>query len=454
MAPRRTLALVLSGVACTAESPPKEAATGPDWSSPATCTEVVSPADSAAVVRWPYVQHVTEDAVTIAFGVERGASSGLVSLSRDDDYTSAAAIAGSTSIQALRIDDSDDDSPPEPDEDDSGTADTAAPFEPGPEAWMDLHHVRLTGLSAGTEYCYRVESDDTVLAQGFRFTTAPASDTATVKFMVIGDMGAGTDAQVLVRDVMLRHAEGSHFILTTGDNAYGDGDRDELHQHVFQAYQELFARMPVYPTPGNHDYKTDEAQPYLDSFFLPEDAWRSQDKERYYTTDFGPVHFIGLDTETPAWQATNAVDDDQTDWLAGYAVHTTRPWSIAGFHQPAKAGHPTRGAHAVALLQWAPVLEEAAVPLVLQGHDHYYERFAPIRQGEPTDTEAGGVTYIVTAGGGQGLYEIDYEEPHMEVGELRHHFMLGEADGCTLRLQAIDIHDDVFDEVTFDRCSR
>lgn len=451
----RVSALFLSALGCSDGAEPVPKATGPAWSTPATCTDVASPADATGVVRWPYVQNVTEDAATIAFGVEKGASAGSVSVARDDDYDGPEAISGTTTIVSLRIDDSDDDYPPEPEEDeDTGGEDTAAPFEPGPEAWMDLHHVRLTGLQPGTEYCYRVESDGSEKAKGFRFWTAPATDDTTVKFLVIGDMGAGTEAQELVRDVMLRHAEGSHFIITTGDNAYGDGDRDELHNHVFVAYQELFARMPVYPTLGNHDYKTDQAQPYLDSFFLPEDAWRSQDKERYYTLDFGPVHFIALDTETPAWQATAAEDDDQTDWLGGYAVNTTRPWSIAGFHQPAKAGHPERGAHAVALLQWAPILEEAAVPLVLQGHDHYYERFAPIREGEPTDTEAGGVTYIVTAGGGQSLYEIDYDEPYMVSAELRHHFLRGEADACTLRLQAIDVHDDVFDEVVFDRCSR
>lgn len=441
--PTRPRCLV-AAAALSCATPPAEKTHESAWSSPARCSTVASPADAAAIVRWPYVQNVTEDSVTIAFGVESGSSPGHVRLARDDDYSGPDAIAEATTVADLRLDDSNDERPDEDDPD--------APLELGPELHMDLHHARLTGLAPGTEYCYAIESDGVVHAQGLRFWTAPARDDATVRFMVIGDMGAGTAAQELVRDVMLRHAEGVHFILTTGDNAYGDGDRDELHTHVFEAYQELFARMPVYPTAGNHDYKTEEAQPYLDSFFLPRDAWRTEDQERYYTMGFGPIHFIALDTETPAWQATVAVDDDQTDWLESYAVHSTRPWRIAGFHQPAKAGHPERGAHAVALLQWAPILEDAGIPLVLQGHDHYYERFAPIRQGEPADTEAGGITYIVTAGGGQVLYPIDDDEPYMEVAEQRHHFMLGEADGCTLTLQAIDVYDEVFDTVTFDRC--
>lgn len=436
-------ALALLALAACQSVPPEPADSAdsgeaaPAWSDPATCAEDVPLGSQPGFLRWPYLQHVTEDAATIAFGMGPHVDDGRVTLSRDGDWTSSG-LAADTSVDVVRLDDSDDDDLPE--------------AERGQEVSMALHHVRIEGLEPGTEYCYRVEADGAVMASGIRFRTAPADKTARVRFMVIGDMGSGTEDQDLVRDVMLRYAEGAHFILTTGDNAYSDGDRDELHERVFVVYQDMFARMPVYPTPGNHDYKTDEAQPYLDHFFLPEDAWREKDRERYYTVGFGPVHWIALDSETPSWEASPTWDDDQTDWLAGHAVHTERPWPIAGFHQPAKAGHPDRGPHLVALMQWAPILEENNVPLVLQGHDHYYERFTPIKQHEPAATEEGGVTYIVTAGGGRGLYEIDYEEPFMESAEQRHHFLLGEADGCTLTLQAVDVYDEVFDEVTFERC--
>jgi len=406
------------------------------WSPPASCAEDVAPGSVEGFVRWPYLQHVTEGAATIAFGTAPGVTAGRVSLSVGGNWD-APDVVGETTARVIRLDDSDDDDLPVE--------------EQGPVIEMGLHHVRITGLEPGTEYCYRVEVDGTVMASGLRFRTAPEDPTTPVRFLVIGDMGAGTPEQIEVRDAMLASGRDAQFMITTGDNAYSDGDRDELHEHVFVVYQELLARMPVYPTPGNHDYKTAEAQPYLDSFFLPEDAWREADVERYYTADFGPMHFIALDTETPAWQTTTSALDDQTDWLQGHAVVTERPWSVAGFHQPAKAGHPSRGPHLVALIQWVPILEAAGIPLVLQGHDHYYQRFAPTTQTASVPSDDG-VRYIVSGGGGRALYPMDVEEPFLEVAEQRHHFLMGEADGCSLRLQAIDKTGAVFDELRLDRC--
>lgn len=419
-----------------AGEPPGGAADLRGWGPPATCVEDVAPGSVPGLVRWPYLQHVTEDAATLAFGTPPGGPSGRVSLSTGGDW-GAPAAAAETGTRRLRLDDSGDDALPAE--------------EQGPVVEMDLHHARITGLEPGTEYCYRVELGGEVLASGVRFRTAPEDPATPIRFLVIGDMGAGTPEQLAVRDAMLAAGRDAQLLITTGDNAYGDGDRDELHERVFGVYQELLARMPVYPTPGNHDYKTAEAQPYLDSFFLPEDAWREEDAERYYTADYGPLHLIALDTETPAWQTTTAAEDDQTDWLAGHAVVTDRPWSVAGFHQPAKAGHPTRGPHLVALIQWVPILEAAGVPLVLQGHDHYYQRFAPTTQAGSVPSDDG-VRYLVSGGGGRALYEMDLEEPFLEVAEQRHHFLLGEADGCTLQLQAIDPTGAVFDELRLERC--
>ena len=91
------------------------------------------------------------------------------------------------------------------------------------------------------------------------------------------------------------------------------------------------------------------------------------------------------------------------------------------------------------------------MPLVLQGHDHYYQRFHPI-SAEASVPDADGIHYIVTGGGGRELYEMDLAEPFLDVAEQRHHFLLGEADGCTLTLQAIDKTGTVFDTLELERC--
>ena len=93
--------------ACSGDTPkdPADAdadsgAPEPTWAEPARCDDVVSPADSDALIRWPYVQWVTDDAATIAWGTaaDAGAASAAVELGRDDSYGVAGAEASHQDI--------------------------------------------------------------------------------------------------------------------------------------------------------------------------------------------------------------------------------------------------------------------------------------------------------------------------------------------------------------------
>lgn len=414
-------ALLLSLAACTSSGVIYGGEDGLSayYAEPASCEQTVAPGAVAGLERWPYVQGITEDAATVAWGGPADAAAGELVATRGE------------LSQSL----------------DAG----GEPISIGEGQEIRLFHARLTGLEPGTEYCYAVQVDGVTLADGLRFRTAPDSERAPVRFMVIGDFGAGTDEQLMVRDQMLAHSEGVDLLLTTGDNAYSDGDWHELHQHVFGVYQELLTRVPVFPVPGNHDYNTDAAAPYLANFFLPEQARKDGDQERYYAIDWGPMHFVALDDNDPMLEIRSDNDDDEIDWLEDDLAAASRPWTVASFHQPVYSEHESRTPSLLNLAWYVPLFEEHGVQLALQGHNHFYERYPAVKGGEVSSLAEGGTVYVTTGGGGRSLYAL--KDPELrEVGVEEHHFLLGEIDDCELSIQAISKTGELLDSFSLSRC--
>jgi acid phosphatase type 7 len=369
-----------------------------------------APAAPGDLLRWPYLQDVRPDAATVAFVGASGAAATV-----RFGPPGGAPTTVSAASTPLRVNDS---------------AAPAAALHP-------LFHARLTGLLPDTEYCYEVAIDGATMASGLRFRTAPAAADASVRFLVLGDFGDGGAGQLAVASRLLARAEGVSFVLTTGDNAYDDADWDELHRFVWPPYQDLLARVPMYPSAGNHDYATDDLAPYLANFFLPENTLKAADAERYYSFDWGPLHVAVLDTERTAKEVGDAASDDQIDWLRADLAATDRPWKLLAMHRPGWSSFSKRPGSPFVRDQVRPVAEQAGVQLVLQGHDHFYERYSPQVQGVATAPADGGVTWIITGGGGSKLYPRE-DAPLQEASLSVRHFLLVEADPCRLSVQAID----------------
>ena len=93
---------------------------------------------------------------------------------------------------------------------------------------------------------------------------------------------------------------------------------------------------------------------------------------------------------------------------------------------------------------WVPVLEDHRVPLVLNGHDHNYQRFV----------SAGGVTYVVTGGGGRALYPVDgcaAGAPERVAAHVRHHFTAVEVRDGSLAVTVVADDDTVLDRAVIGR---
>jgi 3',5'-cyclic AMP phosphodiesterase CpdA len=278
------------------------------------------------------------------------------------------------------------------------------------------YEATIGGLEPSTVYCYSL-SDDAGGALGpIGFRTAPLrGEDAPVRVLVFGDSGTGSDDQWALREQM--DTVPIDLVLHTGDLAYLSGSMQQFEDYVFDVYEGLLSSVPFYPSIGNHDNRTANAGPYREAFVLPENGGEQQ-IERRYSFDWGPAHFVALDTERHG--------RDQAEWLERDLAASELPWKIVFAHEsPFSSGvYGPSGSWAE---HYVPVLRRQGVQLVFTGHDHHYERTAPMD----------GVTYVVTGGGGASTRHPSARD-FTALAEGVIHFVLLEIDGNELRVHAID----------------
>lgn len=300
-------------------------------------------------------------------------------------------------------------------------------------------------------YCYEVWEGDTPVATGLKLNTAWKGAERPVRVLAFGDSGNASPEQKAVRDEFVKHD--FDLFLHLGDMAYGDGTFVEFEERVFDIYKLFLHRVPTFPTIGNHEYKTANAQPYLDVYHLFEQTLRPEEKERYYSFDYGNIHFVSLDSNDLmiipiALDQTGFSDDDMIDWLEADLAASDADWKIAFFHHPPYTSSERDPNIAVrnAIL---PTLEAGGVDLVLVGHDHHYERSKVIREGAES---ADGIQYVVAGNGGAGLRPATGDWFTAFVEDQRHGFLSIEISGCSLTGSAIDFEGNEFDTWSLDAC--
>lgn len=281
---------------------------------------------------------------------------------------------------------------------------------------------RASALSPETIYCYSIINPDGAAVMGrYGFKTAPAegrSDLPT-RFVVLGDSGEGSEDQAaLVEQIRTVPFD---FMLHVGDMAYTSGTFAEFNAHYFDMYEELLPSFSVFPIAGNHEYDTKDAGPFRAVFDLP-------NNERWYSFDWGDVHFVGIDTE----QIQNRT---QLKWLENDLANRTKPWTVAYLHKPPYSSG-SHGSELDAREAFAPLFKKYDVDLVIAGHDHHYERFKPI----------GGVRYIVTGGGGAATYPVTAGDQSAFAEEVIH-FVYVTVQDNELLAHAIDGTGQEFDQL-------
>lgn len=374
------------------------------------CGQAVTGGDSPQavatlqLVRYPYVQSTTSNSTVIAWATDTAGSS-EVHYSTDQSYNQVVA-ATSTPVNS-----------------------------------QYYHASTLTGLSAHTTYYYKVFTDGSDLTpwSAVTFTTATTGDSFT--FVAYGDSRDGSnDAKALSAQMQLW---GFDLALHTGDIAT-NGQYGQFQDQYFTVYRDLIRSIPFFTSLGNHDYGVNPPQPYLDVFYLAENA-PSGDKEEYYSFDWGNAHFVALDTNQ-----NYASGSAQYNWLVNDLASTHKDWRFVFFHHPpySSGGH---GSDSNVRNTLGPVFQTYNVSLVFTGHDHDYERTWPMLNGVVSTAWDGGVVYVVTGGGGAPLSSAGAGD-FTAYSSSRYHFTRIQVAGCRLTLQAIDTSGNIFDTCVLDRC--
>lgn len=295
-----------------------------------------------------------------------------------------------------------------------------------------VHEVELRNLVPNTRYYYICGEKAGEWSAEYTFKTAPKTP-QDCSFVVIGDMGT-TRAAKQNLDQMI--SENPSFVLHTGDLSYANGV-SFLWDVWFNQIVPLASSVPYMPSIGNHEVEGDLGlSSYLGRFALP-------NNERWYSFDWGNIHVVSLDTESP-----HTPDSDQFVWLESdlAAAHgdSDIDWIVVFFHKPPYSSSPVHGSNLSVRNSICPILDRYEVDIVFNGHDHIYERSHPLEKGKIVDE--GGTIYVVTGGGGYSLYAVgsDYWTAHSQ--SIFHHVKVHITAGKKLRLQAISRDGSVFDE--------
>ncbi|MFO1398909.1 MAG: metallophosphoesterase [Burkholderiales bacterium] len=178
-------------------------------------------------------------------------------------------------------------------------------------------------------------------------------------------------------------------VLTLGDHAYDTGTASEF-ANCYDPTWGHAAKSRTRPAPGNHDYYTQDAAAYFDYF----GAAAGPDRRGWYSFDFAGWHFIALNSLTEVQPGS-----PQYEWLKADLARTRDTLcTIAYWHFPAF----NSGADYGSVLSMRPMFEalyDGGVEIVLSGHEHIYERYAPQRADGTADPLRGVRQFVVGTGG-------------------------------------------------------
>lgn len=371
-------------------------------------------------------------------------------------------------------------------------------------AGIEPHRVwraTLTGLTPGAEFEYRVQRSGKVVFNA----TARARKSAAqpLRFVAFGDCAAGTPGEKAVAAQTIK--QDPDFVFIAGDIVYTRGRISEYRQKFFPYYnsdEAPLARSILFvAAPGNHDALNRDlgsapdalayfyywAQPLngprhasFDALTGPEaaqTAFREAAGENFprmlnFSFDYGNSHWLVLDSNPYA----NWTDPALRKWIADDLASTTATWKFVGFHHPGfNSSRAHRDEQQTRVL--SDVFEAGGVDVVIAGHVHNYQRSYPLtfhadaasfplrqvsgewRLDKSYDSEKNthpkGIIYLVTGGGGAGLYDPSQNDDPASWLEFTakfksqvHSLTVADIDGRTAKFRQISDTGDVLDSFT------
>jgi predicted MPP superfamily phosphohydrolase len=232
---------------------------------------------------------------------------------------------------------------------------------------------RFSSASAGSAHTPQAAPAGQAAAQALPLPNRADS----LKFAVIGDNGTGGKDQYALGDQMAAVRQRFPFVMVVmvGDNLYGSERPQDFQKKFELPYKALLDNgVKFYASLGNHDSRE---QRYYKPF--------NMGGKLYYTfkAPKQDVRFFALES--------TYMDEEQLKWIDNELKSSNEKWKICFFHHPLYSSAKRHGSELKLRAVLEPMFLEYDVSLVLNGHDHVYERIK---------TQSG-IQYFVTGTGGQ-----------------------------------------------------
>jgi hypothetical protein len=178
-------------------------------------------------------------------------------------------------------------------------------------------------------------------------------------------------------------------VFTAGDNAYERGTAAEFRDCYGPAWGAFRDR--TYPAPGNHDYETSAAAGYFSYF----GARAGPVGTGWHAFDLGDWRIYALNSNCT--KVGCSAGSEQVQWLRADLATSPRACVLAYWHHP-RFSSGQHGSDAGVGPLW-DALHAAGAEVIINGHDHDYERFAPQTPSGATDPATGIRQFVVGTGG-------------------------------------------------------
>jgi hypothetical protein len=263
----------------------------------------------------------------------------------------------------------------------------------------------LTSLLCALLFATSVAAQSSSNAKSNPMTKNAASSGLVAVLVGAGDIASCDDlkgAEATAK--LLDNIPGTVFAI--GDLAYPDGSDEQF----AKCYGPTWGRFKdrTHPAPGNHEYHSDGASGYVRYF----GAAAGDPKKGYYTYDIGEWHIIVLNSECDEVGGCGT-GSTQEQWLRQDLKAHPAKCTLAYWHKPLFSSGAAHGNDPEIKPLW-DALYSAGAEVVINGHDHDYERFAPQDPTGKLDPQHGIREFVVGTGGKNSHRSFASPKPHSE----------------------------------------
>jgi hypothetical protein len=261
----------------------------------------------------------------------------------------------------------------------------------------------VTGVAAGTATIRASAGGVTGSATVTVTTSPPPSDDPVL--VGAGDIASCSSSGDEATAALLDGIAGTVYLL--GDNVYDSGTATEYANCYDPSWGRHKAR--TRPTPGNHEYNTLNATGYFGYF----GSAAGDPTKGYYSYDLGAWHIIVLNSNSSCSTISCALGSAQDAWLRADLAAHSNVCTLAYWHHPRFNSGASHGNNTAVANFWNALYAYGA-DVVLNGHEHIYERFAPQTPDAIADP-VNGIRQFTVGTGGRSHYTIGTVKANSEV---------------------------------------